>query len=61
MRARWTIWSGADHIPARASTANQIEVIAGTWYFREFLIMLNPPHNLLQYYQFGQAAYTTAV
>ena len=55
------MWDGADHTPASASTANQIEVIAGTWHIREFLIVLDPAHDLSQYDKFGQAAYTTAV
>jgi hypothetical protein len=60
-RVRRGIWSGADRIPARAGTTNQIEVIAGMWHFREAVVFLNPAHNLLQYDEFGQAAYTTPV
>jgi hypothetical protein len=52
---------GVDHIPASAGTPDQIKVIAGEGHFREFLPILNPPHNLSQYEEFGQSAYTTAI
>jgi hypothetical protein len=42
-----------EHVPASAGTANQVEVIAGTWHIREFLVVLDPAHNLLQDEKFG--------
>ena len=50
-----------DDEPSGVGTPNQIELIAGK---RGFFTMLPNPdslHDLLQYEEFGQAAYTTAV
>ena len=50
-----------DHPPSGARTANQIKVIAGKSGFFTMLLNPNSLHDLLQYEEFGQAAYTTPV
>ena len=50
-----------DHQPSRAGTTNQIKIIGGK---RDFFTLLPNPnslHDLMQYEEFGQAAYATAV
>ena len=50
-----------DHEPSGAGTPNQIKIIAGKRVFFTMLPNPNSLHDLLQYEEFGQAAYTTAV
>ena len=51
----------SDYQPPRAGTADQIKVIAGKRGLFTMLLNLNSLHDLFQYEEFGQAAYTTAI